>query len=295
MNEINSITYSIIIPHRNCPKLLQRCVDSIPERDDIQIIIVDDNSDVDKKPSLRRDGLEIVLLDAVNSKGAGRARNVGLEKAKGRWLLFADADDFYADGFITVLDEYKDSCLDILYFNVRSVYSNTLENAKRADGIRSSIENILNNNATLDLLKYKQHTPWNKMYSSNMVKKHNLLFEEVIQGNDCMFSYMAGFFSKKIVVIPDDLYTYTYTQESITTSKFTRESLVCSLKNQAKQRAFLKYVGHVDWSYSWMKFYAWMLKRQGLTMTFRMLFLNLRLLNIIARERNKYVKFAKTH
>ena len=37
--------YSIIIPHKNIPKLLQRCLDSIPERDDVQVIIVDDNSD----------------------------------------------------------------------------------------------------------------------------------------------------------------------------------------------------------------------------------------------------------
>lgn len=29
--------YSFIIPHKNCPDLLQRCVDSIPERDDVSI------------------------------------------------------------------------------------------------------------------------------------------------------------------------------------------------------------------------------------------------------------------
>jgi len=41
--------YSFIIPHKNCPDLLQRCVDSIPERDDVQVIVVDDNSDEGKK------------------------------------------------------------------------------------------------------------------------------------------------------------------------------------------------------------------------------------------------------
>lgn len=38
------IKYSIIIPHHNVPTLLERCVNSIPQRDDIQIIVVDDNS-----------------------------------------------------------------------------------------------------------------------------------------------------------------------------------------------------------------------------------------------------------
>lgn len=40
--------YNIIIPHKNTPKLLQRCLDSIPQRDDLHIIIVDDNSDLEK-------------------------------------------------------------------------------------------------------------------------------------------------------------------------------------------------------------------------------------------------------
>ena len=42
------ISYSIIIPHKNTPSLLQRCLDSIPQRSDIEIIIVDDNSDEQK-------------------------------------------------------------------------------------------------------------------------------------------------------------------------------------------------------------------------------------------------------
>ncbi len=39
------ILWSIIVPHHNIPQLLERCLDSIPERDDIQIIVIDDNSD----------------------------------------------------------------------------------------------------------------------------------------------------------------------------------------------------------------------------------------------------------
>jgi glycosyltransferase involved in cell wall biosynthesis len=50
------INYSFIIPHHNSPKLLERCLNSIPQRDDIEIIVVDDNSDKEKKAySDRRD------------------------------------------------------------------------------------------------------------------------------------------------------------------------------------------------------------------------------------------------
>lgn len=92
------IVYSIIIPHKNIPDLLRRCLDSIPQRPDIQIIVVDDNSCSDKVdfahfPGREREGVEIVYTR--EGLGAGYARNVGLRHAKGRWLLFADADDYF--------------------------------------------------------------------------------------------------------------------------------------------------------------------------------------------------------
>ena len=38
--------YSVIIPHYNIVPLLERCLKSIPDREDIQIVVVDDNSNV---------------------------------------------------------------------------------------------------------------------------------------------------------------------------------------------------------------------------------------------------------
>lgn len=42
---MSNYRYTIIIPHKNIPMLLQRMLDSIPQREDLQVIIVDDNSD----------------------------------------------------------------------------------------------------------------------------------------------------------------------------------------------------------------------------------------------------------
>jgi glycosyltransferase involved in cell wall biosynthesis len=61
MNEIN---YTIIIPHKNIPDLLKRCLDSIPEQDDRQVIVVDDNSNIERVdfesfPGLNRKNIEV--------------------------------------------------------------------------------------------------------------------------------------------------------------------------------------------------------------------------------------------
>lgn len=87
--------FSIIIPHKDIPDLLMRCLRSIPVSEDIQVIVVDDNSAdadtyLDKCPELSRPYLEFVRT--TKGKGAGYARNVGLDHAKGKWLLFADAE-----------------------------------------------------------------------------------------------------------------------------------------------------------------------------------------------------------
>src|SRR5690554_1026331 len=102
MVKINSINYSVIIPHKNIPDLLERCLQSIPIREDIQVIVVDDNSDPDKVnflefPGLNRKNTEVYFTK--EGKGAGYARNVGLTKAKGKWLIFSDADDYFNECF----------------------------------------------------------------------------------------------------------------------------------------------------------------------------------------------------
>lgn len=91
------IVYSVIIPHKDIPCLLQRCLDSIPPRDDVQIIVVDDNSSpdiVDFAHFPGRDRTDVEILFTKEGGGAGYARNCGLAGAKGKWLVFADADDF---------------------------------------------------------------------------------------------------------------------------------------------------------------------------------------------------------
>ena len=98
-------TYSIIIPHYNSPELLKRMLASIPERDDIQILVIDDYStseNVSKVKALSHKNLEIVFLK--QNRGAGYARNVGLERVKGKWVSVVDADDVYDKDTFSILD-----------------------------------------------------------------------------------------------------------------------------------------------------------------------------------------------
>ena len=155
------INYSIIIPHKNIPHLLSRCLDSIPQREDIQIIVVDDNSEemyLGALSDLKRPDTEFIFTK--ESKGAGYARNVGLKRAVGKWLLFADADDYYTDNFLNALDKYRDTDMDIVYFCIKSIPDSFCEH------INGNIRRYLNNKTTLeeDHLRLEWWEPWNKLF-----------------------------------------------------------------------------------------------------------------------------------
>lgn len=289
-------TYSIIIPHHNSPSLLQRLLNSIPERDDLEVIVVDDNSDKDKKAYSQRTDVKIVYIDEKQTRGAGKARNEGIAVSEGKWLLFADADDFYADGFIEVLDKYVDSNYDVVYFDASSKDSDTLKDSNRTDNLNIIICDYVSGISNEDEIRYKVHVPWNKMVNRSLIDKYDICFEEVAQGNDAMFSFLVGYYADKIYVIPQKLYVYTLTQNSITTKKKkSDELLLCGLENYFKQKQFLKKVGHSDWLRSFPHYLYFVYKLRGLSGLLRVLKVFVTNTQTIRRSKHKYVEITNKH
>lgn len=242
--------YSIIIPHHNTFLLLDRLVKSIPLRNDIQVIIVDDASDEniflavqEKYHSCKH--IEIYRIEKEESKWAGHARNIGIQKAQGKWILFADSDDMYTDNFIDILDNYKDSDFDSIFFNWKVVDSNTLQPTNKVRTNSYLINDYLKNSSKTNLLKikYKLRTPWCKMIRRELIEKYNIDFEEVIKGNDILFSLKVGHCSKKIKVLPDFIYIYTYRVDNMTFQNKSYQTLLQDYQLDFKLLYLYKYLG----------------------------------------------------
>ncbi len=221
---MQQINYSIIIPHKNCPDLLSRCLASIPDRDDVQIIVVDDNSDNDKKPVVDARKAELIFLDEERAKGAGRARNIGMEKAKGKWLVFSDADDCYTEHLNAFLDKYADDTdTDIVYLNVHCFNE---KGEIWPHEITSIIKAFLKGKSHAEKrLRYGIWTPWSRMVRKEMVEKHQLRFDELLTCNDKMFCLKCSKLAQKMAVEPTVIYHYYRPAGGSQTDKF-RNSLV---------------------------------------------------------------------
>lgn len=219
--------YTIIIPHKNIPNLLQRCLDSIPERNDLQIIVIDDNSDASKVdfnhfPGIERKNVEIYFTK--EGKGAGYARNVGLKHAQGKWILFADADDYYEKKQLNIfLDESKDATCDIIYFNVLKIYSNgsmcpiQCRNNIYLNAIRTK------KSWGIEGLRYNTWEPWTKMVRKSYIDKHQIVFQEISRRNDIAFGIKSNVLTNNFSIYDKIVYYYIQRSESISYRKETKQ------------------------------------------------------------------------
>lgn len=245
---MEKVKYSIVIPHRNSEATLRRCLGSIPRRDDVQVIVSDDCSDIPIDwLRLKSDFPNVVVLLSDRCRGAGDARNRGMEAAVGKWLLFADADDFYVDGFLDVLDRYAAQSLDVLYFNAKSVDSENLSSVGLTDSLNEYVMNYVKDGTCGDGVRYRYRAPWFKMFRRAFIRQFDICFEEVIKGNDIMFSFLASYFAKRFEIIDDVLYVYTYSPLSVSHKHSDCRVALCIFGNVLKCNSFYEFIGHREW------------------------------------------------
>ena len=209
--------YSLIIPHYNLPHLLDRLLATVPERDDLQIIVVDDCSSqevLSELDKLKRKYPNIEFYSTETNGGGGKARNIGLDHAKGKYIIFADADDFFNQCFNEILDKYKNTDYDTGYFKGNSVDTITYENSDRDRPISQIVTKFLRTNNIADL-KYKFTAPWCKFISSKMIKGNGIRFHESKVYNDMHFSLKTDYYSSNVAVDPYAIYCVTKRENSV--------------------------------------------------------------------------------
>ncbi len=215
------IRLSIIIPHYNSVEFLAKLLYSIPEREEIQVLVVDDNSTEGKREFDRLTGERSNVSAYRNLSGknsAGICRNIALDHAKGEWLLFADADDYFLDGFYEVVSEYLDSEFDIVYFSPTSLDLRNGQVSNRHESFAGLVRDYREKRDKVSecRLRYYQEGPVSKMIRRRLVTQGQIRFDNTRVANDVMFSIKCACAAGKIEADDREIYCITKTGGSLT-------------------------------------------------------------------------------
>lgn len=223
MKDKKNYQFSIIVPVYNVEVYLDKCMESLANQKDAEIIYVDDGS-LDNSGRIcdeYSEKYEQVRVFHKENGGLSSARNYGMKNAQGKYVLFVDSDDYVetdmCSSLISVLAKYGD--LDVVAFgsveetetrktpmNRKKRYSQSIISGKEY-----MIECCQSNSFGVEA--------WRHLYRREFLEKNDLIFKEGILHEDIEFTPRVLLVAERVLEISDIFYHYIVRENSICTRK----------------------------------------------------------------------------
>ena len=243
---------TIIIPHYNTPDGLKRLLETIGYFNGLEVIVVDDNSDKNVKEYEQivkeYDNRVLFTKNTTGKKGAGAARNTGLKYATGKWVAFMDADDVVVGNLENICDNLDDS-FDIIFFEPISRTTDMIHEAGRHKRYKRLVDRCVEENTICSsyALKYNFYVPWSKIIKLELIKAHNIQFEEVLYANDVMFSCRIAYYAKNIKATKETFYCITDNEFGLTKVKSKASQHIRNAQNIKRMFYLMMHVPPKYW------------------------------------------------
>lgn len=223
----NSKFVSIVIPVYQAKDTLRKCVQSCLtqknlEPSELEILLIDDgstdgSSELCDQLATEDEHGRIIVRHIVNH-GVSHARNLGIDTAKGRFIVFVDSDDFVSEGFVDNMMKRADEETAIV--DETMSYSGN----QKINGFQYIENAVLNANTHV----------WGKLFDRKAIVEGNVRFNEKLTiGEDLMFLLdLAVYLGKRrcIRCITEEDYVYTDNPEGAMNKQFKEsylDQLVC--------------------------------------------------------------------
>ena len=229
---------SIIIPHKDSPDFLERLLATIPDESDLEVIIVDDHS---AEPPLITSDMRSnvrIIPNQPERKGAGSARNTGIERANGKWLIFADADDWFLPGAFQLVRDRLNDPVDIIYFSPDARHVSDTARATRQLAYVSLVREFIDEDS--DWIRYRFHPPWSKLIRRDLLKKHQIQFDEAPAGDDVLFSLRIGVAAKTVQAHDTPIYCITQGNANALTARINEQIVSARLRVHCRYNQLLR-------------------------------------------------------
>ena len=204
---------SVIVPVYNTEQYIKRAIESICRQtyENIEVIIVNDGS-TDRTEqvciSLEKRDTRIKYYYQENG-GVSSARNLGLEKASGEYILFCDADDEWDSKLVEIVADnmMKNDC-DMVRFSYRSDNERYLAECPLPEKKLTARETLVEWFMDADI-NANMSNCWGGMYKRSIIKQNNITFMKQLRaGEDIIFVFDYTMSCSQVSFISDKLYIY---------------------------------------------------------------------------------------
>lgn len=231
---MDNIKVSIIVPVYNSEKYIGSTLDSIINQDfnGFEVIVIDDGSTDDSlriiEEKLSKSAVAHEIIHQENS-GVSSARNLGIEKAQGEYLVFVDSDDYITGNHLSEL------------YNGETDFS--LIQFIKKEGKKSSAPNYISKRLMscdefirMELNMQVPFNFWQLMYKASIINDNGIRFNpDYIYGEDIEFALKALSFGNEVAISNEVTYYYIQHDESaIKTSEYRRFEVVDIFENLAE-------------------------------------------------------------
>lgn len=258
MNIMTSELVSIVVPVYNSAPYLRRCITSLQNQtyDNIELIFVDDGSSDNSRDILLEERNKDKRITTIFQKNAGpsAARNAGMYIAKGEYIMFCDSDDEVATDWcqrmVSAIQQHPNSFVVCGFYRLDQDGNIIKEHMISGGRYEKSQYYLL-------YLPGLSGSACNKIYRSDIIQTHGLVFDESRKyAEDALFNLSYFEFTEEIYVIPKSCYYYYFYPQANTLSSNIdffqlREIYLTRLKYISSQ--YTNDFKHSFWHNAWSK------------------------------------------
>ena len=231
---MDNFDVSVIVPVYNCEGYIGTTLDSIINQDfrSFELIVIDDGSTDDSleiiNRKLSKSAISYNVIHQENS-GVSSARNRGIAEAKGKYLVFIDADDYVTGNHLSEL------------YNGKTDFSMIQFVKKDGDKLSTPHHFACELMFCDELIKKELNMEmpfnfWQLMYKASIINDNNIRFNpNLVYGEDIDFALRALLYGEEVAISNEATYYYIQHSESaINTTEFRRFEVISIFEDLAE-------------------------------------------------------------
>lgn len=208
---------TVIVPLYNCEKYVAECLQSLQKQTfaDFEAICVNDcspDSSYEVAQAAVSGDARFCFLSLKENRGPGGARNVALDRARGKYIVFLDSDDYFVPQALQKIYERAEAQqLDDMYFNAKSFYESAAVHKRVREDFshRPSFNGVATGRELFTFFQQREQF-WAqgamRMVRRGLLEDNNIRFREGIIHEDILFTFQTLVVSQRSTFLNEPIY-----------------------------------------------------------------------------------------